>query len=189
MKTIKLLSTIFVALSLLSACGVSKHPGRQVASFSFTDQNGDPFGTDQLTGKVWIANFIFTTCSTVCTPMSHKMADFQKTFNELGIEVEFVSFTVDPEIDTPQVLKEFVGQFSEDDSNWHLLTGYSQDAIGKLALNQFQTIVQKPQQSGQVIHGSNFYIVNQKGYIVYEVSYIEEAFEEQIFTEVKRLVK
>ena len=66
--------------------------------------------------------------------MSHKMSELQTAFKEQGIEVEFVSFTVDPDIDTPEVLKDYVGQFSDDDSNWHLLTGYSQDAIEKLAI-------------------------------------------------------
>jgi len=100
-----------------------------------------------------------------------------------------VTFSVDPETDTPEVLKDYLGQFSEDDSNWHLLTGYSQEAIEKMALNQFQTIVQKPDTSTQFIHGTNFYIINQQGHIVNEYSYIEESFEEQMLNEVKHLVK
>ncbi|WP_252502534.1 SCO family protein [Sporosarcina sp. Marseille-Q4943] len=189
MKTMKLLSIFVIALFLLSACGQPKQTGRQVTSFSFTDQNGKPFGTDQLAGKVWIADFIFTNCNSVCTPMSHKMADLQSTLKENGLEVELVTFTVDPETDTPQVLKEYVGQFSDDESNWHLLSGYSQETIEQLAMNQFQTIVQKPNESGQVIHGTNFFIIDQRGTIVNEYSYIEESFDEQMIDEVKRLVK
>ena len=121
--------------------------------------------------------------------MSHKMAKLQTAFKEQGIEVEFVSFTVDPDIDTPEVLKDYIGQYSDDDSNWHLLTGYSQDAIEKLAMNQFQTIVQKPDSSGQVIHGTNFFVVDQKGHLINEFNYIEESFEEQITDQVKKLLK
>ncbi len=189
MKPIRLLFILITALLLLSACGQPKQTGRQLASFSFTDQNGNPFGTDQLEGKVWIADFIFTNCNSVCTPMSQKMAELQATFKEVGIKAEFVSFTVDPGIDTPEVLKDYVGQYSDDDSNWHLLTGYSQDAIEKLAMNQFQTIVQKPESSGQVIHGTNFFVVDQKGQLVNEFNYIEESFEEQITAQVKKLLK
>lgn len=105
------------------------------------------------------------------------------------MDVEFVTFTVDPATDKPQVLKDYLGQFSGDESNWHLLTGYSQEAIEKMALNQFQTIVQKPNESGQVIHGTNFYVIDQQGYIVNEYSYSEESFEEQMLTEVERLMK
>ncbi|MCM3711290.1 SCO family protein [Sporosarcina luteola] len=189
MKTTRLLFMLVITVYLLSACGQPKQTGRQVTSFSFTDQNGNSFGTDQLAGKVWIADFIFTTCKSVCIPMSQKMSELQSTFKEQGIEVEFVTFTVDPETDTPQIMKEYIGQFSEDESNWHLLTGYSQEAIEKLALSQFQTIVQKPNESGQVIHGTNFFIIDQQGHIVNEYSYFEESFEEQMMSEVERLVR
>ncbi|MGG0669763.1 SCO family protein [Sporosarcina koreensis] len=189
MKTLKLQFLLVITISLLFACGEPKQAGRQVASFSFTDQNGEPFGTDQLLGKVWIANFVFTNCNSVCTPMSHKMADLQTAAKEQGLEVEFVTFTVDPDSDTPQVLKDYLGQFSDDESNWHLLTGYSQEAIEKLALNQFQTIVQMSGESGQVIHGTNFYVISQQGHIVDEFSYIEESFKDQILDKVERLVK
>ncbi|MFC5604528.1 SCO family protein [Sporosarcina koreensis] len=189
MKTIKWISMLVIAAFLLSACGQPEQTGRQVASFAFTDQNGKPFGTDQLAGKVWIADFIFTNCESVCMPMSHKMAELQTMFKESALEVEFVTFTVDPDTDTPQVLKDYVSQFSEDESNWHLLTGYSQEAIEKLALNQFQTIVQKPKTSGQFIHGTNFYVVDQQGRIVNEYSYSENSFEERMLNEVKRLLK
>ena len=63
---------------LLSACGSKPQNGKQMTPFSFTDQNGQPFGTDELTGKVWIADFIFTKCETVCLPMTLEMASFTK---------------------------------------------------------------------------------------------------------------
>ncbi|MCG7344541.1 SCO family protein [Sporosarcina sp. ACRSL] len=189
MKTSKLLAVLIIASLLLFACGQTKPTDRQVTSFSFTDQDGKTFGTDQLAGKVWIADFIFTNCLTVCTPMSNKMAELQTTFKEHGIEVEFVTFTVDPETDTPEVLKDYIGQFTDDESNWHLLTGYSQDTIEELAINQFRTIVQKPDSSGQVIHGTIFFVIDQQGYIVDEFNYMEESVEEQILDEVARLVK
>lgn len=189
MKTIKMLFILVTAVFLLTACSQTEQMGRQIGSFSFTDQNGNPFGTDQLAEKVWIADFVFTNCKSVCIPMSQKMSDLQTAFKEQNLEVEFVTFTVDPDYDTPKVLKEYLTQFSEDESNWHLLTGYSQEAIEKLAMNQFGTIVQKPDPSGQVIHGTNFFIVDQKGHIVSEYNYMEESFEEQIIDEVKRLMK
>ncbi|MBD7984471.1 SCO family protein [Sporosarcina sp. Sa2YVA2] len=173
----------------LVACGSPQPTGSQVASFSFTDQNGNPFGTDQLNGKVWIADFIFTDCKTVCPPMTAEMAQLQKHFTKEGVEVEFVSFTVDPTIDSSEVLKEYIAQYTDDESNWHLLTGYSQEAIKNLALEQFQTIVQKPENSSQVIHGTNFYLIDQKGYIVNEFNYVEDTFTEQMQKEVKKLLK
>ncbi|MDW0117086.1 SCO family protein [Sporosarcina thermotolerans] len=178
-----------VLILLLSACGTSQQTGRQVTSFSFTDQNGNSFGTEQLDGKVWIADFIFIGCTTVCPQMTSEMANLQTAFKEKGLEVEFVSFTVNPNIDSPTILKDYISQFTDDESNWHLLTGYSQETIESLALNQFQTIVQKPKTSSQVIHGTNFYIVNQDGLIVNEFNYVEENFVEQVVDQVTKLLK
>ena len=133
----------FVSLIILSACSTKTQNGKQISSFTFKDQNR-PFGTDELAGKVWIADFIFTECETVCLPMSLEMAALQKKFNEQDIQVEFVSFTVDPEVDTPEVLKEYIRQFTDDESNWHVLSDYSQKKIEAFAREQFQTIIQKP---------------------------------------------
>lgn len=184
----RLLLLLFCSI-LLVACGQTKPTGRLVESFSFTDQDGNSFGSDQLNGQVWIADFIFTKCETVCPPMTFEMAELQKQFANEGLDVEFVSFTVDPSIDSSDVLKEYIGQYTDDESNWHLLTGYSQDVIKNLALEQFQTIVQKPVNSNQVIHGTNFYVIDQNGYVINEFNYVEDSFSEQIQQEVKGLLK
>lgn len=188
MRPIKLVCFL-VLLLLLAACGSSQQTGREVTPFSFTDQDGNPFGTEQLAGKVWIADFIFIGCTTVCPQMTSEMANLQTILNEKGLDVEFVSFTVDPDIDSPLILKEYISQFTDDESNWHLLTGYSQETIEGLALEQFQTIVQKPKTSSQVIHGTNFYIINRDGLIVNEFNYVEENFVEQVLVQVTKLQK
>lgn len=77
MRSIKIICFL-VPLLLLVACDSSQQTGREVTSFSFTDQNGNPFGTDQLAGKVWIADFIFIGCTTVCPQMTSEMANLQK---------------------------------------------------------------------------------------------------------------
>lgn len=61
------------------------------------------------------------------------------------LDVEFVSFSVDPEIDKPEMLKQYASKFHADLSNWHFLTGYSQKEIEAFAQKNFKTIVQKPQ--------------------------------------------
>src|SRR5690606_25667449 len=107
--------------------------------------------TDDLNGTIWIASFIFTKCETVCPPLMFEMAALQKRFEEKGIEVELISFTVDPEVDSPEVLKQYIRHFTDNETNWNLLTGYSQEEIEGFAREQFQTIVQKPNTSNQVI--------------------------------------
>ena len=84
---------------------------------------------NELSNTVWVANFIFTNCTTICQPMTAEMASLQSVFKEKNLNVEFVSFTVDPTIDTPEKLKSFITDFSDDLSNWNMLTGYTQAEI------------------------------------------------------------
>lgn len=187
-KKIYILSSLLF-LTVLSACSTTYQHGRQIESFSFTDQHGQPFGSDQLAGKVWIANFIFTNCETVCPPMTMEMAALQKKLAEEAIEVEFVSFTVDPQVDSPDVLQTYIRQFTDDVSNWHLLTGYTQDEIESFAREQFQTIIHKPDSSDQVIHGTNFYLINEQGLLVEEVNYVDPTYLDELLKSMKKLLK
>lgn len=148
-------------LLLLTACGSSGVPEAKnwdLEDFSYIDQDGKPFSKSDLKGKVWVADFIFTSCETVCLPMTSNMSKLQQQLKDEGIgDVEFVSFSVDPEIDKPDVLKKFGDQFNVDYKNWHFLTGYGQGEIEQFALDNFKTIVKKPEKEDQVIHGTSFF--------------------------------
>ncbi|GAB2562102.1 SCO family protein [Gracilibacillus alcaliphilus] len=176
-----------VCLLILSACSANQSTGNKIDPFSFIDQHEKPFGTDDLNGTVWIASFIFTNCNTVCPPMMFEMASLQKEIEENDLKVEFVSFTVDPNLDTPEVLRAYVQQFTNNETNWHMLTGYSQETIEEFAREQFQTIVQKPDTSNQVIHGTNFYLVDDQGYVLNEFNYIDESYVEEVIKKIKEI--
>lgn len=180
--------SLFIVLSLgfLSACNLNGNESYQMKSFTFINQKGQDFGVEDLNGKVWIADFIFTSCETVCPPMTANMASLQKKFKSEDIPVEFVSMSVDPAVDTPDKLKSFMGKFTEDDSNWNMLTGYSQQEIEEFARDEFQTLIQKPESSDQVIHGTNFYLINQNGEIVNDYSFTQGDVFEKIIADVKK---
>ncbi|WP_342558886.1 SCO family protein [Metasolibacillus sp. FSL K6-0083] len=178
-----------VCLFILSACS-EKHPSNnKIDSFSFINQHEKPFGTEDLKGEIWVVSFIFTNCQTVCPPMMFEMASLQKKLMEKGLKVEFVSFTVDPDLDSPVVLKEYLKQFTSTETNWHMLSGYSQETIEKFAREQFQTIVQKTNTSNQVIHGTNFYLIDKQGYIINEYNYTDESYVEEIIKGIKKIDK
>ncbi|MFS1512832.1 SCO family protein [Chengkuizengella sp. SCS-71B] len=167
------LNTIILSicfLSIISACSFSSEKPNdlniEVENFTYTNQENVPFGLSDLENKVWIADFIFTNCTTVCPGMTYNMVQLQSKMKEAGVDAEIVSFSVDPSIDTPEVLMEYVSKFGADFSNWHLLTGYSDEIIQKFAKNSFLTIVQKDENSDQVIHGTAFYLIDQKGIIL-----------------------
>jgi len=178
---------LIIGFTLFMLAGCNPPKAFQMESFSFTNQNEEKFGTEELKGKVWIADFIFTSCDTICPPMTASMVTLQKKFKEEEIDVEFVSFSVDPTVDTPQKLKAYLKNFSDDDSNWNMLTGYSQEEIETFAREEFQTLVQKPETSNQVIHGSDFILVNQNGEIVDTYSFIQGDSTDDLIKDVNRL--
>lgn len=158
-----------------------------IDSFTFTDQNNQPFGLEDLKGKVWVANFIFTRCADVCPPMTANMAKLQRMAKKEGLQVEFVSFSVDPENDHPEQLKAYIEKFHADVRHWHLLTGYTQQEIEAFAQKNFKAVVQKPAGQDQVIHGTDFYLVDQNGKIVQYYNGINDVPYEQILEHIKIL--
>ena len=160
---------MFLVLStfFLSACGQIKNAvDMPIKSFSATNQENASFGLKDLKGKVWISDFMFTSCADVCPPMTSNMAKLQNMVKDEGLKnVEFVSFSVDPTVDSPEALTRFAKQFKVDFKNWSFLTGYSQAFIENFALKSYKTVAKKPVEGSQVIHGVDMYLVDQEGHI------------------------
>jgi cytochrome oxidase Cu insertion factor (SCO1/SenC/PrrC family) len=89
--------------------------------FTFIDSDGEPFAMEQLDGKVWVASYFFATCPSFCLQMNQEIA---KVVRDLADEdVMFVSFTVDPEQDTPEELAKYAQRMQADPRHWVFLTG------------------------------------------------------------------
>ncbi|WP_101846736.1 SCO family protein [Halobacillus sp. Marseille-P3879] len=165
-----LIPLLFITVAiLLSACGEKELEDPlewEIDNISGTTQAGEDFAVDDMEGKVWLANFIFTSCDTVCPPMTRNMTKIQDQLEEEGIEAEIVSFSVDPEVDTPEMLKEFAQAQDADFSNWSFVTGYSQEEIEEYAQDSFGTVAQKPEGAEQVSHGSSFFLVDKNNEVM-----------------------
>ena len=96
-----------------------------VGPFWLKDQDGATFSEASLDGRVWVAAFMFTRCPTVCPEMVRRMRGVQERAKAAGVELSLVSFSVDPENDTPEVLRAFASERGLDTSNWRFLTGDS----------------------------------------------------------------
>lgn len=181
---------MIVGIFLLTACSTSaiKDPlNYPVEEFNYTNHKGEAFGLKDLEGKVWVANFIFTNCDDVCLPMTANMKILQDKVKEEEIDnIRFVSFSVDPTVDTPEALIEFGEMFGVDDSNWDFLTGYSQETIEQFALDSFKAIVKKPESGDQVIHGTRFYLIDGEGNVMKDYSGLDIPTEE-IMNDIKIL--
>ncbi|TWJ60983.1 SCO1 protein [Bacillus paralicheniformis] len=193
MEGLKNVFGIFLAGILtvfLSSCGTSKIENSlnyDVQSFSFQNQDGKTVSLESLKGQVWVADFIFTNCKTICPPMTSHMAELQKQMEEENLQARIVSFSVDPENDTPEKLKKFAANYPLNFQNWDFLTGYSQEEIEKFALKSFKAIVKKPEDEDQVIHQSSFYLVDQNGKVVKDYDGAKKTPYDEIIADIKTL--
>ncbi|SEM81739.1 protein SCO1/2 [Mesobacillus persicus] len=187
----QLMVVIITSVLILAACGQKGIEGAlnwPIEDFNFINQAGEQVSLDDLKGKVWMADFIFTNCADVCPPMTANMKKLQEMVKEENIEnVEFVSFTVDPTVDTPEVLTEYGERFYVDTENWNFLTGYPQDKIESFAMDNFKTIVAKPEEGDQVIHQTYFYLVDQEGKIMKQYSGLNDIPFEEIVNDMKAI--
>ena len=135
----------------------------QVPEFRLTNQRGQPFGSSELTGKIWIANFIFTTCPGPCPIISSRTAEMQRPLEDT--DVHLVSFTVDPETDTPEVLREYATRVNARPGRWDFLTGPA-DTIYELSRNGFKlAVAASSEESTQPIHATRAVLVDRAGTI------------------------
>ena len=136
-------------------------------SFALTSEQGRAFGAGDLRGKVAIANFIFTSCPTVCPVLTGHMAKVQERFAaEQGIHL--VSFSVDPKNDTPAVLAEYGRKFGQDPARWTFLTG-DLDAVKAAVVEGFKVHMDgagDPEATAfDIVHGEHFVLVDRSGTI------------------------
>ena len=108
----------------------------QVPQFSLTAETGQPFDSKTLDGKVWVADLIYTTCPGPCPRMSSLMREVQQLSSTIP-GVQLVSFTVDPEHDTPAVLAQYALRYHADPERWRFLTG-PREELNHLARDAFK---------------------------------------------------
>lgn len=141
----------------------------KVPDFSLTDQFGQTFGSDQLKGQVWVANFIFTTCKSTCPQQTQEMQVFQEALKVLESSdpaldgIKLVSITVDPNTDTPEQLKKYADSYNADGEHWKFLTG-SRDDIWELCEKGFMLPVAEDKENVQspIAHDPRFVIVDRQ---------------------------
>lgn len=132
-------------------------------TFRLTDQTGATRTEADFAGKVWVADFFFTSCTTICPALTAKMAALQVQYPQ----ATFVSFSVDPGTDTPPVLAAYAERFHVK-PGWYFLTGPVEE-VRTIVTDGFkqamQEIAVKPGESKDVIHGDRFIIVDRKGHM------------------------
>lgn len=136
----------------------------QVPPFSFTNQNGVSISDQDFDGKVYVVEFFFTSCPTICPKMNASLLKIQKEFYgnpEFGI----ASFSIDPKRDTPEVLKKYAEDHGASHKNWHFLTG-EQEAIYAFSNQGFKLYAgENKAAEGGFEHSGLFALIDQNGFI------------------------
>jgi protein SCO1/2 len=134
-----------------------------IPHFQLVNQDGQPFDSTQLAGKIWIADFIYTTCPGPCPMISSRMGELQKPLEKT--DVHLVSFSVDPEKDTPEVLRGYAEKLQAEPQRWDFLTG-PKSAIYKLSHDGFKLAVSDGSDAeGIPVHSTRMVLVDRHGEI------------------------
>jgi len=137
---------------------------KKVPSFSFTNQNGKTITQDDYLGKVYVVEFFFTTCPTICPRMNRNLIEVQNTFKDKA-DFGIASFSIMPEVDTPEVLKAYAENYGVTNPNWNLMTG-EEDAIFELANVGFNIFVGKVEDDEMGFeHSGDFALIDKNGFV------------------------
>lgn len=183
------------ALLVLGGCRArAKQPEQfgTLGDFTLVSQDGQRFGSAELRGKVWVGAFFFTRCPTICPRITRRLRELQIEAGHRGIALRLVSITVDPENDTPEVLRRYATQYQADTSSWTFLTG-DDSVIRKTAEQGFKLAVEGRADAAAadfgILHGSHLVLVDQslviRGY--YRTS--DDSENERLLSDVERLTR
>jgi protein SCO1/2 len=179
--------TFVVIIALIFLLQLKKEPVLPVISkipeFHLVDQNDDLFTLQNMEGRVWLADFIFTTCSGPCPIMTERMRTVQKDFKDYE-DMRFVSFTVNPDYDTPEILSGYAHRNRADTSTWSFVTGNYEE---------IQNLIGKGFKMGDVdeivFHSTQLALVDDKGNLRGYYSGTEPSEHKSLKRDIKYLLK
>lgn len=138
---------------------------QRIGDFQLINQNKDTITQAYYKDKIYVADFFFTTCQTICPIMTSNMVDIQEELKNDTL-VKLLSHSVIPNYDTPKILKEYAIKKGVDDTKWNLVTG-SQEQIFTLARKHYLAVQDIPgtEDDLDMVHTENFMLIDKKGYI------------------------
>jgi protein SCO1 len=148
-----------------------------IPSFEYLNQDSVLITSESMKGKIWVSDFFFTHCPTICPPMTSQMKRLNEMLSDLSDEVQFMSFSIDPTKDTPSRLKEYREEHGITDvANWQHFTG-DEKATHRLGIESFLVHAgEDPSVAGGYAHGDIFTLVDKEGLVrgVYHGTDVDE---------------
>lgn len=164
-KSLPIINPVDVNEEMVDSGLLRKGIGHTIGSFAFQNQDGKIITEKDVKGNVFVAEYFFTTCGTICPKMNQQMQRVQKAYLDRS-DLKILSFTVNPEIDTVEQMKRYASSHGSKSGQWHFLTG-NKDKLYSLARKSF--FVLKPSEAQNLgdagsdfIHTNNFVLVDRK---------------------------
>jgi len=205
-KFIKIVLLITLSTFILAACSnddvdseikdkmknedkIESNMDETVTDFEFINQDEETVSLDDLKGEYWIADLVFTNCTTVCIPMTSNMKVLQDEMIEEDLtNIELISFSVDPDYDTPEVFRDYAEEYDVSLDNWSFVTGYEFDEIKEISIKTFRSMLQEPQPGDdQITHGTRFFLINPEGVVIKSYDGVNGRVAEEIIEDLKKL--
>jgi protein SCO1 len=167
-----------------------------IPPFRFLNEDSIWVSNADFKGKIWIAEFFFATCPTICPVMNQQMKRFTEETKDIAEYYQILSFTINPKNDSPSVLKKYKESHGISLKNWSFLTGVHEDEVHRMGIENFITFAGRDDESaGGYAHSGAFTLVDKKGYVrgVYAItnydSSINESEYKRMITEIRKLLK
>lgn len=160
-KTLPIYNPADVNPELVDSTIQYKSKYHTIADFSFVNQNGKTITQKDYEGKIYVADFFFTTCGSICPKMITNLSDIQKAFAN-NPKVKLLSYTVFPETDSVPVLKAYAKKHNVDDAKWNLVTGDKKEIYTMARKSYLAVKMGKPSELYDMVHTENFVLVDTK---------------------------
>lgn len=137
-----------------------------IPSFTYVNQDSTIVTSKSMKGKVWVADFFFSTCPTICPTMTTQMKRLQAMTKDLESEIQFISFSINPTYDQPSILRRYMKHHGIEANNWQFLTG-DEAETHELGINSFLVHVatSDEEESGGYAHSPAFTLVDKEGIV------------------------
>lgn len=158
----------------------------RIAPFAFVDQDSAVVTNDTFRGKVYVADFFFTSCRTICPIMKTQMLRVYEATRDMS-DVQIISHTIDPEYDTVALLRDFAKRLGVASGRWHFVTGVK-DSIYKIAqTSYFATALEDKSEPDGFIHSGAFLLIDRQGRIRGKYDGTKEEEVNRLIVDIKKL--
>src|SRR5690625_5036764 len=182
---------VLIVLGIISsACSekIDTNMSEQMIDFEFATQDEETVSLEDLKGEWWITYMFYTDCRTVCPQTTANMVEIQAELEESGLNPQIISFSVDPENDTPDELRQYADDYGAYLDTWDFLTGYDFDTIQELSEETFRAVLNKGAVD-QMSHSYMFYLVNPTGEVVKKYDGMATEGQDELIDDIKTVLQ